>query len=107
MAEKTSTFGLEKNVASALTYLLGWVSGLVFFLMEKEDKEIRFHAGQSIIFFGVLNLIMVIPVIGWALTPLLGLVGLVGWIFLLVKTYQGEKIRLPVISDYAEKLVSK
>lgn len=103
MAEKKSTFGLDKNIASALTYLFGWISGLVFYLVEKEDKDIRFHAAQSIIFFGALNIVVIIPVIGWVLSPFVGLVGLVGWVILLVKTYQGEKIKLPVVGDLAVK----
>ncbi|PIV01857.1 hypothetical protein COS54_00305 [Candidatus Shapirobacteria bacterium CG03_land_8_20_14_0_80_39_12] len=98
-----STFGLEKNVASALCYVLGWVSGLFFFLAEKEDKTIRFHALQSIIFFGVLNVIVIIPFIGWTLSPFVGIVSLVGWILLLVKAYQGQVFRLPVVGNLAEK----
>lgn len=100
---KKSTFGLDKNIASALTYLFGWLSGLVFFLTEKEDKDIRFHAVQSIIFFGALNIIVIVPVIGWIISPFVGLVGLVGWVVLLVKAYQGEKFKLPAIGDLAEK----
>ncbi len=100
-----STFGLDKNVAAAATYLLGWISGLVFFLVEKEDKEIRFHAAQSVIFFGALTVISFVPLIGWIISPFLGIVGLVGWIILMVKAYQGEKFRLPVIGDLAEKWV--
>lgn len=104
MAEgKKSTFGLDKNIASALTYLFGWLSGVVFFLTEKEDKDIRFHAVQSIIFFGALNIIVIVPVIGWIISPFVGLVGLVGWVVLLVKAYQGEKFKLPAIGDLAEK----
>lgn len=108
---KKYPFGLEKNVASSLCYVLGWISGLVFFLAEKEDKDIRFHAMQAIIFFGGLTLVMVaigwIPFIGWGLTPLLSLLGLVAWIVCMVKTYQGEKFKLPVVGDIAEKRVSK
>ena len=104
MAEANkSIFGLEKNVACALTYLVGWLSGLVFLLTEKEDKDIRFHAVQSIIFFGALTVLCMIPVIGWALSPLIFLVGLIGWLVLLIKAYQGEKFELPVIGKLAEK----
>ena len=103
MTEKKSTFGLDKNIASALTYLFGWLSGLVFFLVEKNDKDIRFHAVQSIIFFGALNIIVIIPVVGWLVSPFLGLVGLISWVVLLVKAYRGEKLKLPVVGELAEK----
>lgn len=108
MAEaKKATFGLDKNIASALTYLLGWLTGLVFLLVEKNDKEIRFHAFQSIIFFGLLTVLMLIPVFGLVLSPILAIVGLVGWIVLLVKAYQGETFKLPVIGEFAEKQAKK
>ncbi|RJR23414.1 hypothetical protein C4578_04235 [Candidatus Microgenomates bacterium] len=108
MAEnKKSTFGLDKNIAAAATYLLAWVSGLVFFLAEKDDSDIRFHASQSIIFFGALTLLSIVPVIGWALSPFLFLIGLIGWIVLLVKAYQGERFKLPLVGDYAEKLAKR
>lgn len=98
-----TTFGLNRNVANAATYLFWWVSGLVFFLAEKKDKEVRFNAVQSIFFFGGLNVLMIVPVVGQLLIPFLGIVWLVGWIYLLVKTYQGEKVKLPVVGEYAER----
>ena len=52
--EKTST-GLDENVAGLLCYVLGWVSGLVFILIEQENNFVRFHAMQSIIVFGALR----------------------------------------------------
>ena len=110
MKEK-STFGLDKNVACMMTYVLGWVSGLVFFLMEKKDKEVRFHALQSIIAFGAITVIQIVisrlPVVGWALSPVISLGTLVLWLVMLIKTYQGEKIVLPIIGPIAEKEASK
>ena len=52
--EKTST-GLDENIAGLLCYVLGWISGLVFILIEKENKFVRFHAIQSIIVFGAIT----------------------------------------------------
>ena len=108
---KKSTFGLDKKVACALTYVLGWVSGLIFLLSEKEDKEIRFHAMQSIIFFGGANIIQIfigrIPFVGWSLMPLLGILAFVVWLVCIIKAYQGEKFKLPVVGDIAEKQVNK
>lgn len=107
MAEGKYTFGLEKNIACALTYVLGWVTGLVFFIAEKKDKDIRFHAAQSIIVFGVLTILSMVPVVGWMLSPFVFLVGLVAWVVLLVKAYQGARFKLPVVGDLAEKLAGK
>ncbi len=107
MTEGKSTFGLEKNVACALTYVFGWVGGLVFFLMEKQDKDIRFNAAQSIIVFGALTVLGMVPIIGAMLSPVIFLGGLILWIILVVKAYQGTLLKLPVVGDLADKLVGK
>jgi len=107
MAEEKYTFGLEKNVACALTYVLGWVSGLVFFLAEKKDEDIRFNAAQSIITFGALTVLSMVPVIGLILSPFLFLGGLILWLVLLVKAYQGNTLKLPLVGQLAEKLASR
>ncbi|MGZ5124239.1 MAG: DUF4870 domain-containing protein [Burkholderiales bacterium] len=103
---KTST-GLNQNVAGMLCYLVGWITGLIFFLIEKDNKFVRFHAMQSIITFGGLTMLFMIlgfiPFLGWMLFPILGIVQLVLWILLMVKAYQGEYFKLPAIGDLAEK----
>jgi uncharacterized membrane protein len=109
MEEKKYAFGLDKKTACALTYVLGWVSGLVFLLVEKEDKEIRFNAMQSLVTFGAFHVIQMvlgrIPFVGWSLLPFLGILCFVTWIVCIVKVYQGEKIKLPIVGDFAEKQV--
>jgi uncharacterized membrane protein len=103
---KTST-GMQANVAALLSYVLGWVTGLIFFLIEKENKFVRFHAFQSIVTFGgftVLSIVLTfIPVIGWALIPVVYVLELILWILLMVKAYQGEKFKLPIAGEMAEK----
>ena len=103
---KTST-GMEQNIAGLLCYLAGWITGLIFFLIEKENKFVRFHAMQSIITFGGLTVLFMvlgfIPILGWMLIPIIALLQLVLWILLMVKAYQGERFKLPVIGDLAEK----
>ena len=73
MEKKTST-GLEENVAGLLSYVLGWITGIVFLLIEPKNKFVRFHAFQSIIVFGALTIIGII--LGWI--PVVGVI--VGWI---------------------------
>lgn len=102
---KTGT-GLPTNTAAALSYVLGWLTGIVFLLIEK-DPFVRFHAMQSIITFGLLTIISFIPIIGWLLSPLAMIIGFVLWLVLIFKAYQGEKFKLPVIGDFAEKQVGK
>ncbi len=104
--EKSST-GLDENVAGLLCYVLGWVSGLVFVLLEQKSKFVRFHAIQSIYVFGVLTVAGIvlgwIPFIGVVFSGLLGVLGFVLWIILMIKAYQGAKFKLPWAGDLAEK----
>ncbi len=103
---KTSS-GLQPNVAALLSYLAGFITGIIFFLIEKENKFVRFHAMQSILTFGglfILQMILAfIPVIGWILIPLISIASLILWIILMIKAYQGEEFKLPIIADIAEK----
>ena len=114
--------GMAENVAGLLCYLLGWVTGLIFYLIDKRPF-VRFHAAQSIVVFGGLNIITIILgmffgislvtgglagfSIGWALYRLVDLVGLILWILLMIKAYQGERFRVPVAADLAEKIFGK
>ena len=111
---KTS-MGMEPNVAGLLCYVFGWVTGLIFFILEKENKFVRFHAIQSIVVFGGISVVffilsfifrpftftlwMVASIISW----LLWVLTLVLWIILMVQAYQGKKFKLPWAGNFAEK----
>ncbi len=104
--EKTST-GLAENVAGLLCYVLGWISGVVFILIEPENKFVRFHAFQSIIVFGLITLIGIvfnpIPFIGGFIIWITSAIGFILWISLMVMASQGKKYKLPRAGDLAEK----
>ena len=104
--EKTST-GLNENVAGLLCYVLGWISGIVFILIEQENKFVRFHAIQSIVVFGALTIasfiLSWIPFIGVFFGWLISVLGLILWIVLMVKAYQGSRYKLPWAGDFAER----
>ena len=111
---KTTSTGLEPNLAAALSYLCGWVTGLVFYLLEKDNNFVRFHAMQSIIVSAAFTVLFIacailsnIPVIGWLFWivgyPIVGLASFISWIFLMVKAYQGERFHFPVVGEIAEK----
>lgn len=103
MAEGT---GLPKNTAAALSYVLGWLTGIVFLLIEK-DPFVRFHAMQSIITFGGLTILSLLPVIGWILSPLVMILGFVLWLLLIYKAYQGEEYKLPWVGEFAKKQMGR
>ena len=105
---KSST-GLSENTAGLLCYVLWWVSGIIFILLERESGFVRFHAIQSVIVFGALSVVGGvldwIPVIGWVIAAGLWIVAVVLWIILMVKAYQGEKYKVRWAGDFAEKWV--
>ena len=104
---------IQQNVAGALCYVIGWITGLIFFLIDKRPF-VRFHAMQSIVLFGGLNVIHWLlfwggwsgGLFGWAFMGMvrgvLGLLGFVCWILLIIKAYQGQHYKLPVVGDIAE-----
>jgi uncharacterized membrane protein len=103
---KSST-GLEENVAGLLCYVLTWLTGLIFFLIEKDSNFVKFHAMQSMITFAGLSIIAwiiaIIPIIGWVISMLIGILVFVLWIILMIKAYKGEKYKLPFVGDLADK----
>ncbi len=119
-ASQTST-GLDPKLAGLLCYILGIITGLIFFLIEKSNDVVRFHAAQSIVFSGsVIVLWIVLMILGliltsisWTLGNLYGLLTLlvwlglfVVWVVLLIKGYSGTKWKLPVLGDLAERMAS-
>jgi len=103
---KTS-LGMEENIEGVLAYILGWVTGIVFYLLEKDSKFVRFHAMQSIIVFLPLSVIAwilaFIPFIGWIISSLIWILSLILWIVLMIKAYQGEMYKVPIAGDIAER----
>lgn len=110
MQQQSST-GLDPNLAGLLCYLVHFITGIVFLVIEKENRFIRFHAYQSVFVFGSFFISYIIlsfiPFIGWALMFLLGILALVLWIFLMVKAYNGEYYKLPFFGDLAENQLNK
>jgi uncharacterized membrane protein len=112
---------MAENVAALLCYLVGWITGIVFFLIDKRPF-VRFHATQSIVVFGGLQIVgFVVGIIfgisvfggirtmsfGWALYSIVDLLMFVLWIVLMIKAYQGERFRVPIAADLAEQLFGK
>jgi uncharacterized membrane protein len=108
MTEKSST-GLDANIAAALCYLAWFATGIVFLVIEKDSKFVRFHAMQSTLFFLPLAVVEMvlwsIPLLGWLIGFFVWIAGLVIWLVLMFKAYQGEKYKLPVVGDMAEQQV--
>ena len=105
--EKTSK-GLDENVAGALTYLFGWVTGALFLLIEPTNQFVRFHAWQSVFLFLALSVAwfvaVAIPILGWLFAFLvIPPVSAALWLWLMYKAYHGERYKLPFFGDMAEQ----
>lgn len=107
---KSST-GLEENIAGLLCYLGTIVTGIIFFALEKKSSFVKFHAMQSIVlyvFLWILGLgVGYVPLVGWLLKALISLTGFILWIVLMVKAYQHEQTKLPIVGDITENLLTK
>jgi len=99
---------LNPSLAGLLCYIGGWVSGIIFLVLEEKNKFVRFHAAQSIVVFGFLNLLSIllgwIPRAGGIFSGLILAFGFIFWVVLMVKAYQGELYKIPVVGDIAEGL---
>jgi uncharacterized membrane protein len=107
-APKAKTaLGIEENIEALLCYVLGWVTGIVFLVLERENKFVRFHAAQSLAaflpLFVAVIILGVIPFIGWFLSIIISILTLILWLFLMFKAFKGEKYKLPIAGDFAEK----
>jgi uncharacterized membrane protein len=112
--------GMTDNMAGALCYLFGFITGILFLVLApyNQDRNIRFHAFQSIflniawvilwfVVFFVTLVFRAVPFLGFFISAVLnfvlGLGGFIMWLYMMFKTYNGEKIVLPVIGPMAEK----
>ena len=113
IVKKNTALGLDENVEGALCYVLGFITGIVFLIMEKDNKFVKFHAVQSIATFLPLMVIgWIISSMFWSfsmiwiagmLSSVLFLIELILWLVLMMKAFQGEKFKLPIVGDIAEK----
>ena len=111
MEKSKTALGIDENIEGLLCYILGFITGILFLVLEKENRFVRFHAMQSIATFLPLFVISMvlgfIPIIGWVISPLIGLVGLILWLLLMYKAFKGEKYKLPIAGDFAEQQIGK
>lgn len=110
METKSKTaLGIDENIEGLLCYVLGFLTGILFLVLEKDNKFVRFHAMQSIVTFLALFVISTvigfIPILGWIVSGLIGLVALILWLLLMFKAFKGERYKLPIAGDFAEKQI--
>jgi uncharacterized membrane protein len=119
-AAEYPTAGLEENIAGLLCYLFGWITGLIFLLIDKRPF-VKFHGAQSIAFnisifpiwialwiiWLVISHIPIIGLLSLIIFPIFGLAVFAAWILLMYKAYSHEKFKLPIIGDIVDKMVNK
>lgn len=111
MEEKKTSLGLTENLEALCAYALGFVSGFILLIIEKENKFVRFHAMQSFATFlllaGVSFLGGFIPIFGGLIIKIVSFVSMILWILLMYKAYKGENFKVPVIGDIVDKQINK
>ena len=110
--------GLAPNVASLLCYICTPITGIIFLLIEKDNRDVKFHAWQSIVFgVGYLAVVIVLEILAAIMgliasvlgiivgffIPIIMLATFIIWIVCMIKAYQGERWRIPVVGDFAAK----
>lgn len=105
----TTSTGLAPNDAGLLCYVGGWISGIVFLVLEQKNSWVRFHAAQSIVVFAAITVGAVIlgwiPIVGDVFSAMISITGFILWIILMLKAHNGERYKLPWAGDIAERMV--
>lgn len=109
-----TSINLAPNISAALSYVFGWITGLIFFFGERRNRFVRFHAMQSILVFIALSIVWAIVrllagvfLIGWLfgciLTPIVGIASFLIWAGLILMAFMGKEVKIPIIGDYAAR----
>lgn len=105
--KKPTMSGLDENIAGLLCYLFSIIGGVVFLIIEKENKFIRFHALQAIftfiVFVGISIILNFLPILGFIISLLMSPFVFILSVFLMYQAYQGKMYKLPFIGDLAEQ----
>ena len=114
--------GMDKRTAALLSYLVTWVTGIIFLFVGKNDPDVKYHAAQSVVFFGGLTVLqIIINIVGsinglgavGLIGSLIGLVHFIGWIYCLYKAWTGNGARFEipllggVVTPWAEQLAAR
>lgn len=111
--QQTSIQNLEPNIIAAFSYLIPPLTGIIFFLIEKQNKFVKFHAMQSILFGVVAYILMNVATnlriiyIGFVLQPFITVGSFCVWLLLIWKAYQNEEYQLPFIGKIAKDQIDK
>jgi uncharacterized membrane protein len=122
MESTSSGSGLPENVAAALAYVLGPITGIAFFILDRSRSFVRYHAVQCIaisivgvafsVAFALLGMVLAfIPIIGWLVGTLLslalGLGGFVLWVWLILQAYRGKQPRIPGLAPHVTRIAAE
>jgi len=128
-SKSESSTGMQPNTAGLLCYVGWWISGIIFVVIEKKSRFVKFHAWQSIMTFGILNVVLIIisiisiaalpnfwthPTASWGLWNAMHILGVIAWILtlvlwivLMVMAVTGKMLKIPWIGNWAERQANK
>ncbi len=122
-ANQPQSAGLDKKTSAILSYALGWLTGIIFLFVGKHDADVKFHASQSIVFFGAVSMINIVLSIVGSFLGVLGIISslaglavavfaVVVWIMAMVRANNtgGVRAELPIVgklaAPYADRLAN-
>ncbi|WP_040829563.1 DUF4870 domain-containing protein [Nocardia jiangxiensis] len=122
-ANQPQSTGLDKKTSAILSYALGWLTGIIFLFVGKNDPDVKFHASQSIVFFGAVSMVNIVLSIVGSLLGVLGIIfsfaglavaafAVVVWIMAMVQANNtgGVRAGLPIVgkftAPYADQLAN-
>lgn len=118
-APESSSTGLDSRTASGLCYAAWWMTGLLFLFLERSDRQVRTHAAQSVVVFGLVSLLLLLLSVvsamtlvmaptmfraTWSVNTLFWLGGVVLWLVLMVLAFRGNPARVPLVAPLVERL---
>jgi len=111
MSNNNTELGIDENIEALLCYIVGWITGIIFLFVEKDNEFVRFHAMQSLVTFAGLFIIgilaPIIPILGAIISLIMFPLGIVLWLLLMYKAYKGERYKLPYVGDFSERQLYK
>ena len=109
MGGTPSAAGTNKKTYTILAYVLGWVTGLIFLFVGKDDPDVKWNAANSTVVFGGLSVVSIVVSFIPPLNVVVFIVGFIYWAIFMIQAIQGDgrRIPAPLIGQYINRYVDQ